>query len=339
MIPVAPRLVRRLIIIPVVFVLEIALLVVSPLVLLVAGLVDVVFRGPWRTVRLTIVGIAVVAYEVTTLAALFFLWVANPSPGALRSPRMQEAHYLLFGWWLRGMYRAGQRFLGLNIELEESPPAESGPVIVLARHAGPGDSLLLVHFLLSDYGRRPRLVMKEELQWDAGLDLLGGRLPNAFIGSADDAERAIGELARGLGERDAVVLFPEGGNFTRRRRERAIARLRKKGLHEEADQAERMRHVLPPYTGGAIAAIASAKEADIVFVAHTGLEDLSPFPVLWRNVPLKRPVQVRYWRVQFTDIPAGAEAQNDWLYEWWSRVDRWVEEHRPPARAQAPASP
>ncbi len=337
--PVPPRLIRRLVIIPLVFVLELVLVAVSPAVLLLAALVDVVLLGPWRTVRLVAVGLVVVLSEITTVASLFFLWVANPSGSALRSERMQDAHYVLFRWWLGTMYRAGERLLGLRVEFEESPPAEPGPVIVLARHAGPGDSLLLVHFLLSQYGRRPRLVMHDDLQWDAGLDLLGGRLPNAFIGTSEDAEREIANLARDLGDRDALVLFPEGGNYSKRRRERAIARLRRKGLHEEADQAERMRHVLPPYTGGAIAALSTAKEADVIFVAHTGLEDLSALSALWRNMPLARPVQVRYWRVQYTDVPTGGEAQNDWLYEWWGRVDRWIEEHRPPERAQTPASP
>ena len=337
--PVLPRLVRRLIIIPLVFVLELALVVISPVVVLIAALVDVVLRGPWRTVRLVAVGLTVVLSEIATVTLLFLLWLANPSRTALRSERLQNAHYELFRWWLGTMYRAAVRLLGLRVEFQESPPGEPGPVIVLARHAGPGDSLLVVHFLLSAYNRRPRLVMKDDLQWDSGIDLIGGRLPNAFIGTTVDAERAIADLARDLGDRDAVVLFPEGGNFTKRRRERAIARLRKKGLHEEAEQAERMRHVLPPYTGGATAAMSAAKEADVIFVAHTGLEDLSGLLGVWRNVPLERPVVVRYWRVQSTDIPTDAEAQNDWLYEWWERVDEWIGLNRRPARAQTPASP
>jgi len=52
---------------------------------------------------------------------------------------------------------------------------------VLSRHAGPGDSFLLIHQLLSVYGRRPRVVMKAALQFDPSLDVLGNRLPNVFI--------------------------------------------------------------------------------------------------------------------------------------------------------------
>ncbi|HEX2089465.1 MAG TPA: hypothetical protein VHI54_05970, partial [Actinomycetota bacterium] len=103
--PVAPKLIRRLVIIPLVFVLEVALVVISPVVVLLAALVDVVLRGPWRTVRLVAVGLTVVLSEITTVALLFFLWMANPSRRALRSERLQNAHYEVFRWWLGTMYR------------------------------------------------------------------------------------------------------------------------------------------------------------------------------------------------------------------------------------------
>ena len=93
---VAPRLIRRLLIIPLVFVLEIALVALFPVLVLIAALVDVLARGPWRTVRLVTVGLAVVLSEIATVASLFFLWVANPSQTALRSERMQDVHYELF---------------------------------------------------------------------------------------------------------------------------------------------------------------------------------------------------------------------------------------------------
>ena len=53
----------------------------------------------------------------------------------------------------------------------EEPPGplgpaglDGGPLLVLARHAGPGDSFALVDLLLSRYGRRPRIVLKEDLR-------------------------------------------------------------------------------------------------------------------------------------------------------------------------------
>ena len=88
------------------------------------------------------------------------------------------------------MYRGAERTYGLRVEVDE--PELTGeelaarltrPVIVLCRHAGPGDSFLLVHQLLSVYHRRPRVVMKAALQLDPSVDIVGNRLPNVWIKS------------------------------------------------------------------------------------------------------------------------------------------------------------
>jgi len=70
-------------------------------------------------------------------------------------------------WFLDLIYRvAGPR---VRAERDGAGPPEAGPsgdrpLIVLSRHAGPGDSLLLIHYLLSVCERRPRVVMKATLQ-------------------------------------------------------------------------------------------------------------------------------------------------------------------------------
>ena len=56
----------------------------------------------------------------------------------------------------------------------------------------------------------------------------------------------IGALARGLDDRDAFVLYPEGHDFTERLRLRVIASLRRRGHHRAADRAESWEYVLPP---------------------------------------------------------------------------------------------
>ncbi len=76
------------------------------------------------------------------------------------------------------------------------------------------------------------------------------RIPARFIktnpGKGQDYESQIADLARGLDENDAFVIFPEGGNFTPERRRRGIERLRGRGLDRMADRAARMTHVLAP---------------------------------------------------------------------------------------------
>ena len=79
----------------------------------------------------------------------------------------------------------------------------------------------------------------------------------------------------GLGPTGALVIFPEGGNFTPVAvAARASARLEESRRYEEARRARSMANLLPPRSGGAFAAIDSAPTADVIFVAHTGLDDL-----------------------------------------------------------------
>ena len=72
---------------------------------------------------------------------------------------------------------------GLRIDIEgPDPDAYPGPpLLVFCRHAGPGDSFMLMHALMHWYDREPRVVLKDTLQWDPAIDVLLNRLPNRFI--------------------------------------------------------------------------------------------------------------------------------------------------------------
>ena len=124
------------------------------------------------------------------------------------------------------------------------------------------------------------------------------------------------------------MIFPEGGNFTATRRDRAIARLRKLGLERMAVRAEEMVHVLAPRPGGVLAALEAAPEADVLMVAHTGLDHLLTVGDLWRELPMDKQITMRWWRVAREEIPADREERIDWLFHWWERIDDWIETHR-----------
>jgi 1-acyl-sn-glycerol-3-phosphate acyltransferase len=179
-------------------------------------------------------------------------------------------------------------------------------------------------------------VMKAALQYDPGLDVVINRLPNAFVSARRGADnaiiQAIERLAGDLGPTGALVIFPEGGNFTPRRRLRAIRLLEERQLDEEASRARAMAHLLPPRPGGALAAIGAAPTADVIFVAHTGLEDVITLGDVWRSLPMEQVLKARWWRVPAAEVPRGdREAQVRWLYEWWERIDAWIGENRPAA--------
>jgi len=215
------------------------------------------------------------------------------------------------------------------------------PLLVFSRHAGPGDSLLLVHALLQQRFR-PHIVLRDALQWAPAIDIGLNRIPSLFLGrlptdsptdpqrrarSATDQRDGVARLAAGLGPGDALVLFPEGRNFTARRRLSSIARLEERGDHAAAERAREMRHVLMPRIGGASAAVAAAQGAEIVFVAHTGLEDLSSFVDLWRGTPMDASIRVKLWRVPSSEVPTRDDEAAEWLLRWWSRIDAWILEH------------
>ena len=305
-----------------------------PLLLLLAVGLSAVMPGRWRVLRLLCFALVYLLLECVGLAIAFVLWVASGFGWKLRSPAFQRMHYAVLHGLLAEVLATAAVLFHLEIDtdgvswspLDDGIPGSTNAMIVLSRHAGPGDSLLLVRTLMDrDHLRRPRIVLKDTLQWDPLLDVYLNRLPNAFMtsGRRDLAERVAG-LAQGMGEEDALLIFPEGGNFSEGRRMRAIDRLRGKGLLSQAERAEQMRHVLPPRPGGVVAALQAAPHADVVFVGHTGLEHLSTAADLWDGLPMDSTVRLRWWFVPADEVPRDPAVQEDWLYDHWAELDRWV---------------
>jgi 1-acyl-sn-glycerol-3-phosphate acyltransferase len=340
-----PRLVRRLVLAPLAIVIAVAVVVLSPLLALLTvtfGLVGHARPGRMRGTRLLYFTLIWLAAETAALFMCLGLWIASGFGGRLRTEPYQSRHYAIMRWFLDLLYRAATRTFGVRVEVDEPElTAEewaarlARPVIVLSRHAGPGDSFLLVRQLLSVYGRRPRVVMKATLQLDPGLDVMANRLPNVFISHRRTGEKIfieqIERLARGLDQAGALVIFPEGGNWTPGRWQRGIQRLERLGRRDLAARARDMPNLLAPRTGGALAAIAACPEADVIFVAHAGLDRLVSVGDVWRSLPMDQVVRAKWWRVPFDEVPrsVGHEAQVQWLYNWWERIDTWITENRP----------
>ncbi len=352
-----PRLVRRLVLAPMVIVLAFGLIVLSPLLLVLAllfGLAGLLRAGRMRNLRLVSFLVIGLAAEIVTLVLLFGLWVLSGFGGRLHTEPYQSRHYQVVRWFLDALYRGAERTYGLRVSVEEPSPTGdelaarlTRPVIVLSRHAGPGDSLLLVHQLLSVYGRRPRVVMKATMQFDPSLDVLGNRLPNVFVKHRQTGESIftdqIERLARGLGPDGALVIFPEGANWTPGRWRRGIRRLEHAGRRDLAARAASMPNLLPPRPGGALAAIEACPDADVIFVAHAGLDTVMSVGDVWRRFPVDQVIRARWWRVPSDLVPreAGHEARVQWLFGWWERIDGWITENRPggapvPAAVAAP---
>jgi 1-acyl-sn-glycerol-3-phosphate acyltransferase len=308
-----------------------------PVLVVVAVIVSVWLPGRWYALRLLAFGLVYLAVEVVGLAVAGVLWVASGFGRRLEAPAFQTAHYAVLRMLLDVLMRSAQRLFALRLvtdgtswsPLDDGVPGSENAMVVLCRHAGPGDSFLLVHTLMNrDHLRRPRVVLKDVLQLDPLIDTYLNRLPNYFVThdpGAQSSEEAIADLARDMGDEDALLIFPEGANFTPRRRFRAIQRLRQRGLVAAGRRAEAMRNVLPPRPGGVTAAVRAAPHADVVFVAHTGLEHLSTVRDIWRGLPMDKTLSLRWWFVPAAEVPLDDTELTDWLYRWWETIDGWIE--------------
>jgi 1-acyl-sn-glycerol-3-phosphate acyltransferase len=327
-----PRLVRRVLIAPLVVVAGTALIAGLPLLLLVAAGLSPWIPGRWRPLRLLLFAVGYLVVEIAGLLAAYVVWVWSGFGVHQRSPAFVARNHAILRGALRALVALATRAFNVSFEVENPPaPGTRGPRIVMSRHAGPGDSFLIVHRVYRR-GLHPRIVLKDLLQWEPLIDVILNRVPSTFVGHRPQdrgaAVPAVRELARTMGERDALVIFPEGGNFTAARRRHSITRLEELGRHEEAEQARAMRNVLAPRPGGVLAALEACPQAGVDVVAHTGLEDLSTPVDLWRGLPMDAAVDIRLWSFEAGELPAEAAGRERWLYARWAEMDDWIAARR-----------
>lgn len=338
--PLPPRWVRRVLVAPAVVLGALLLVTTMPLWLLVLLAVAALVPGRLRLARIGWLVTFYLVWDSAALLCLFALWVASGFGWKIHTPRFERLHYVLAGWFLRLLFVQARWVLRLRIDIEGDEPTGRLriPLVVASRHGGPGDSFVLIHLLINYYEREPRIVLKDTLQWDPAIDVMLNRLPNRFIAPTPfdpDAPRPrrslateVGELATGLDDNDAFVIFPEGGQFTPTRRDRRIARLHAQGRVEMARRARAMEHVMAPRPGGMLAALRAAPDAGVVFVAHTGLEGLAGIGDVWRELPMDKRITMRGWFVPPHEVPGDDAERVSWLYAWWERIDEWVAERR-----------
>jgi 1-acyl-sn-glycerol-3-phosphate acyltransferase len=332
-----PRWVRRLLIDLLFWGLGVWLLgFLIPVILLLVAVLSFALPGKLRLLRLFGFALVYLTVELVGLGVAFLLWIASGFGWAIRRPAFVTAHYGLLSAGLSTLHWFGSRYFHLTMDTQGPDlPGDDGdpatiehPLLVLSRHAGPGDSFLLVHELLSWAGRRPRIVLKDTLQWDPFIDVVLNRLPMRFVDPTSPAQaatlEAIAKLAGTMSARDAILIFPEGGNVTPQRRLRAIERLRQAGRHTAAQRAERIVHLMPPRPGGVHAALAANPELEVVVVAHTGLDQLDSLADIWREIPQDKTLHMRWHAVPSSLVPHDMDGLTDWLFTEWERMDAWV---------------
>jgi 1-acyl-sn-glycerol-3-phosphate acyltransferase len=326
---VPPRLVRRIVIDP----LWVPLAVAVSLLLLATAALAAIAAPLTRKRRLLRASLLACTYLYLDLGLMFGatrLWLRHPTRSR-DELQWRSQHSALLARTLTRLMNAAHTLFGYEVVFVGTEPViqSDRPLLVLARHAGPGDSFTLVHMLATRFDRNPRVILKQALQWDPGLDVVLTRLRCHFLpsksGAGDDRTAAVAELANQLDAADALLLFPEGGNWTPRRHRRSVVRLLKAGRRREADHVRARTNVLPPRPGGTVAALAARDDTDVIVVAHAGLDTLVNPKQMWQALPLRdRPMRIRAWHHPAAEVPREEQDIRQWLDTQWDLVDQWV---------------
>lgn len=323
---------RRAVTLPSLVLVTVLWLLLLPFTLLTLFLVDLARGGPWPLVRCAAYLTIYLACEVAGVLGAGAVWLTSGVWAGGSRRAFLHRNVALQSWWANTLYRGAERVYGLTTVVEGDDVVVPGPILMFIRHVSQADTLLPVVYVTRRHGLALRFVLKEELLWDPCLDIVGRRLPNAFVrrGSGESAREvaAVQRLMDDLGADEGVLIYPEGTRFTPAKRVRALAKLAER-TPELAAKAERLRHVLPPHLGGPLGLLERNRDADVVFCAHTGFEPAgSPSDIIGGRL-VGSTVRVRFWRVPRADVPEAATARIEWLYAQWQHIDDWLGEVYP----------
>jgi 1-acyl-sn-glycerol-3-phosphate acyltransferase len=319
---------RRVLTIPGCVLIWLVLLAGFPLLLIAGAIIDLALGGVWVLTRCVLFFPFYFSCEVFGIIASFFLWLASGVWMGASRERFLDWNFALQRRWANALCRGGLRIFRIRIDVEGADELRDGPVIVFLRHTSVADTLLPAVFIANPNGLKLRYVLKHELLLDPCLDIVGNRLPNAFVRrNSGDSFRVL-ELMENLGPRDGVIIYPEGTRFTEGKREALIEQLERKGETYLCEKARLLKNVLPPRLGGALNLLDHNDAADVVFCAHFGFDGVVDLRDFLRGSLVGVVVTVRFWRVPFAAIPATREARQEWLFDNWMRVDEWVGDKR-----------
>jgi len=264
--------------------------------------------------------------EVVGLLMAALLWGITLGGGTGGPGRYRDANAALQRGWSSALFHGARVIFGWTVQVEGLELVDGGPLVLLVRHSSVADTVLTAALVGNPNRLQLRYVLKRELLWDPCIDVVGSRLPNAFIDRAaprKEAElEAIAQLAQGLDEGSAVLIYPEGTRFSEGKLAQRLAALRERGSEELLAIAKGFGAVLPPRPGGALALLAAAEGADVVLVEHSGFEGAATFADFWAGALVGRTIRVRLRRFRAGTIPL--DGRERWLYERWGEMDRWV---------------
>ncbi|MDJ0788922.1 MAG: 1-acyl-sn-glycerol-3-phosphate acyltransferase [Myxococcota bacterium] len=298
----------------------------APLLLPVALLSDLLRSSRLAATRILLFGGVYLVCEAAGILASAALWLGFA--GRRSTPGYLDAHRNLQAWWAAALFGAACRLFALDVTVQGR--VGDGPVLFFMRHASILDTLLPANVLIRGSDLRLRYVLKSELLVDPCLDIVGQRLPNVFVnrdtGRSKPEVEAVAELGRSLEADEAVLIYPEGTRASPSRRARLFARLEEAGDAKRLKRARDLRMLLPARPGGPLALLESARQADVVFVSHAGLDGITQVRDALSGTLVGRRIEVGLRRVPRAEIPSSREERLEWLDSEWTEVDAWVAE-------------
>ena len=330
--PLASIWARRALSLPLYLGLALLCLAGAPLWVLLTAATDLA-RGQARTwPRTRALGFFALylACEVVGVLVATLLWLATLG-GRLGGPgRFLDANAALQRGWTSVLFRGGVLLFSMKVTVEGLELARTGPLLLLVRHASTADTVLAAALVANPNRLLLRYVLKRELFWDPCLDIVGRRLPNAFVDRSAGRSRgeieAVARLARDLDARSAALIFPEGTRFTGERLAGRLEALRDGKQERLLAIASGFRHVLPPKLGGTLALLEAAPGVDLLLLEHTGFEAAESFADFWGGGLVGCSVRVRLRRFPAASIPASG--RDLWLFERWAEMDDWIARNR-----------
>lgn len=266
----------------------------------------------------------VIFFEILGIGWAFVIWI----PSLFFPSSAISWNYSLQHFWNAGILYGFTKLFRLQYTVEAAEALQKGGYLLLCRHGSGFDYTLPMVLAGVRHKRKIRYVLQESMRWDPCIDIVGTRLPTAFVkpgsGERERQDLEVAKLGVNLGHDDAIVIYPEGSRFSSKRRETTLHRLKANGNIIELDWALRLQKTLIPRMGAITALLKTAPPLDVVFMAHHGLEQSSRMSDIIHGSLLGTEVKVRLWRIPAAEVPT--HEISPWMYSQWLTMDHWLRE-------------
>lgn len=308
------------------YVLAIILPLSLPFLVPILALYDLLTRNRLSATRTVIFFTYFFVNESTGLLAALWAWVRYRI-GLLDDQSYDLANRRIQRWWSRGLFWGAVRVFSVDVRIEGLEDLEDpAPCVVMSRHSSTLDTMLPLAVVREM--KRFRYVIKRELLADPALDYVAQRIPNVFVnrGTGDPEFEIQKVLALGteMEPNSVVVVYPEGTRFSSKKRARLLEKF--SDDPEMHAVAESLHHTLPPLREGSVRLIEATSHADLVFIAHRGIDATRAMSDLFRGTMTHARLEIAIWRYKAAEVPREEEKVRAFMVENWQKIDRFVAE-------------